>query len=243
MAQVLVRRGMAYPQAARAFLAADEQHPPQAFAGIQDAVAVIVGHLRGGTRITVHGDYDVDGICSTAVLVRSLRALGGDVDSYLPDRAGDGYGLNPATVRRLAARGTRLLLTADCGVGSVEEVARRRSWGWRWCHRPPHAARRRACCRARRSCTPRCAAIRARTCARRRSRTSWRTRSVFEARGWDATPRAGWRPARLDLVALATIADVVDADRREPHARAQRAAGARRHRQARPARADGGRGR
>jgi len=123
MAQVLVRRGLADPVAARSFLAADEQHSPQAFAGIDDAVALIVKHLRDGARITVHGDYDVDGICSTAVFVRSLRQLGADVDSYLPDRAGDGYGLNPATVERLAARGTRLLLTADCGVGSVEEVA------------------------------------------------------------------------------------------------------------------------
>jgi len=61
----------------------------------------------------IHGDYDVDGICSTAVLVRALRALGGR--RLLPaDRAGDGYGLNAATVRRLAARGTRLLMTVDC---------------------------------------------------------------------------------------------------------------------------------
>ncbi len=59
----------------------------------------------------MHGDYDVDGVCSTAVLVRALRELGADVDSYLPDRASDGYGLAQHTVRRLAARGTRLLVT------------------------------------------------------------------------------------------------------------------------------------
>jgi len=67
--------------------------------------------VRDGSRITVHGDYDVDGICSTAILLRVLRGLGGDVDSYIPDRAGDGYGLAQATVDRLAERGTRLLIT------------------------------------------------------------------------------------------------------------------------------------
>ncbi len=122
LAQVLVRRGFADPERARAFLAAEEEHPPAAFAGIEVALATILAHVRAGTRITVHGDYDVDGICSTAVLVRALRALGADVDWYLPDRASDGYGLNARTVQRLAARGTRLLVTADCGITAVEEV-------------------------------------------------------------------------------------------------------------------------
>ena len=61
-------------------------------------------------------------MCATAVLVRALRRLGADVDFYLPDRTGDGYGLNEATVRRLAARGTRLLVTVDCAITAVEEV-------------------------------------------------------------------------------------------------------------------------
>jgi single-stranded-DNA-specific exonuclease len=129
VAQVLVRRGLCEPGRARAFLAADEEHPPAAFAGIGEAIAAILTHVRGGTRITVHGDYDVDGICSTAVLVRVLRAVGAEVDWYLPDRANDGYGLNAKTVERLAARGTRLLLTADCGITAVEEVARARALG------------------------------------------------------------------------------------------------------------------
>jgi single-stranded-DNA-specific exonuclease len=122
LAQVLVRRGHGDADRARAFLAAEESHPPGAFAGIDAAVQTILRHLGAGSRITVHGDYDVDGICSTAVLIRALRVLGADVDHYLPDRAGDGYGLSLATVRRLAARGTRLLITADCAVTAVEEV-------------------------------------------------------------------------------------------------------------------------
>ncbi|HSZ06593.1 MAG TPA: single-stranded-DNA-specific exonuclease RecJ [Solirubrobacteraceae bacterium] len=129
LAQVLVRRGMAEPALARAFLAGDEEHPPSAFAGIGDAVATVLDHVARGTRITIHGDYDVDGICSTAVLVRALRGLGADVDFYLPDRAGDGYGLNAATVQRLAGRGTRLLVTVDCAITAVEEVAMARALG------------------------------------------------------------------------------------------------------------------
>jgi len=128
-AQVLVRRGLAAPADARAFLAASEEHPPSAFAGIETAIAAILAHAHAGTPITVHGDYDVDGICSTAVLVRALRAVGADVDWYLPDRSSDGYGLNRATVERLAARRTRLLVTADCGITAVEEVAHARTLG------------------------------------------------------------------------------------------------------------------
>lgn len=129
VAQVLVRRGMAEPAHARAFLAADEEHPYTAFEGIDAAIATIAEHVRTGTRITIHGDYDVDGVCSTAVLVRSLRRLNADVDWYLPDRASDGYGLSMDTVGRLAARGTRLLVTADCAITAVEEVAAARASG------------------------------------------------------------------------------------------------------------------
>jgi single-stranded-DNA-specific exonuclease len=128
-AQVLVRRGLADVEVARAWLAAAEEHSPTAFAGIDGAVALVLAHVRSGSRVTVHGDYDVDGVCSTAILVRALRALGADVDWFLPSRGEDGYGLAAATVHRLAARGTRLLVTADCAITAVEEVALARSLG------------------------------------------------------------------------------------------------------------------
>jgi single-stranded-DNA-specific exonuclease len=129
LAQVLVRRGLVEPARARAFMAAEDEHPYTAFAGIDTAIATIHKHVDAGTRITVHGDYDVDGVCSTAVLVRALRRLGADVDWYLPDRAGDGYGLGMDTVTRLAARGTKLLVTVDCAITAVEEVAAARKLG------------------------------------------------------------------------------------------------------------------
>ncbi|MEA2354535.1 MAG: single-stranded-DNA-specific exonuclease [Solirubrobacteraceae bacterium] len=129
LAEVLVRRGLGDPDLARAFMRAEEEHPPSAFAGIERAVDLILGHVRAGSPITVHGDYDCDGVCSTAVYVRVLRRLGANVDWFLPDRRTDGYGLAPATVDRLAARGTRLLLTADCAITAVEAVAAARAAG------------------------------------------------------------------------------------------------------------------
>jgi single-stranded-DNA-specific exonuclease len=128
-AQVLVRRGLGDAEVARAWLAADERYEPAMFADIDAAVALVLEHVRSGSRVTVHGDYDVDGVCSTAILVRALRALGADVDWFLPSRGEDGYGLSAATVERLAERGTRLLVTVDCAITAVDEVALARARG------------------------------------------------------------------------------------------------------------------
>jgi single-stranded-DNA-specific exonuclease len=129
LAQVLVRRGLGDPRLARDFLAADEGHDPAAFAGIAAAVDTIQAQIAAGGRIIVHGDYDVDGVCATAIMVRALRSLGGDVGWFLPSRIDDGYGLSGATVERLAARGTALILTVDCAITAVEEVAGARAAG------------------------------------------------------------------------------------------------------------------
>ena len=129
LAQVLVRRGLSDVSAARAFMNPTEAHEPSAFAGIERAVAVIERHIRAGNRIVVHGDYDVDGVCATATMVRALRALGADVGWYLPDRLTDGYGLALETVRRLAAGGAALLVTVDCAITAVDEVAAARAAG------------------------------------------------------------------------------------------------------------------
>jgi len=93
------------------------------------AVELILRHVSAGSRITVHGDYDVDGVCATAVLLRALRRLGGEVEWFLPSRVDDGYGLSGATVERLAGRGTQLLVTVDCAITAVEEVALARGLG------------------------------------------------------------------------------------------------------------------
>ncbi len=129
LAQILVRRGFRQPPDVRAFLDASEEHDPGRFAGIEEAVDVIARHIAGGSRITVHGDYDVDGVCATAVLLRAIRSLGGNVDWYLPSRLEDGYGLAARTVERLTARGTELLVTVDCGITAASEIGQARAAG------------------------------------------------------------------------------------------------------------------
>ncbi|MFL5832618.1 MAG: single-stranded-DNA-specific exonuclease RecJ [Solirubrobacterales bacterium] len=123
VAVTLVRRGYRTPEEARSFLAAEETHPPEAFAGMDAAVEQVRAAIAAGHRITVHGDFDVDGVCATTLMVSTLRGLGADCDWFIPNRLEDGYGLSEKNVRRLGERGTQLLLTVDCGITSVEEVS------------------------------------------------------------------------------------------------------------------------
>ncbi len=129
VAVTLVRRGYRTPEQARAFLAADESHPAWAFDSMRGVVAQLRATIAAGGRITVHGDFDVDGVCATTIMVSTLRELGAECDWLIPDRLGDGYGLSAANVERLAKRGTALLLTVDCGVTAVEEVRLARELG------------------------------------------------------------------------------------------------------------------
>jgi single-stranded-DNA-specific exonuclease len=129
VAVTLVRRGYRTPEAARAFLEAGEAHSPDEFDSMRIVTERVLAAVDEGRRITVHGDFDVDGVCATAILVGALRGLDGDCDWLIPDRLADGYGLSAGNVRRLAERGTSLLLTVDCGVTAVEEAALARSLG------------------------------------------------------------------------------------------------------------------
>ncbi len=129
VALTLVRRGYRTAAAAREFLEAGESHDSFEFDAMEEVVGLLLQAAQGGRTITVHGDYDTDGVCSTAILVAALRDAGAECDWYLPDRLADGYGLSEGTVRRLAARGTGLLLTADCGIACPGEVALARELG------------------------------------------------------------------------------------------------------------------
>jgi single-stranded-DNA-specific exonuclease len=128
-ASVLARRGLTDPAAARRFIDGAESHDPFEFGGMREVGELVLEHVRRGSRIAVHGDYDVDGVCSTALLVRALRDLGATVTPRLPSRSEDGYGLSARTVEQLHAQGVSLLITVDCGIGAVEEVALARSLG------------------------------------------------------------------------------------------------------------------
>ena len=129
-ASVLVRRGHADPESARTFLAgAPPGHDPFLLGNMAAAVETIHAAITAGKRICVHGDYDVDGICATALALICLRALGAQVDWHLPSRFDEGYGLSGQTLDRLADEGCGLVLTVDCGITAVEEVARAKARG------------------------------------------------------------------------------------------------------------------
>ncbi|HSN93002.1 MAG TPA: single-stranded-DNA-specific exonuclease RecJ [Anaeromyxobacteraceae bacterium] len=123
-ARVLDARGLGDPSAAESFLAVRlaDLPDPFAMAGMDAAVARIVHAVESGERIACYGDYDVDGVTSTALLAGFLRAAGGEVTIYTPHRLVEGYGLNAGAVERLARQGVRLLVTLDCGITSVDEV-------------------------------------------------------------------------------------------------------------------------
>jgi len=129
-ASVLVRRGYGRLADAERFLAgALPGHDPFALGDMREAVETIVAAVEAGARICVHGDYDADGICATTLAVLLLRELGADVAWHLPSRFEEGYGLNAGTLTRLAEEGFDLVLTVDCGITAVAEVEHARSLG------------------------------------------------------------------------------------------------------------------
>jgi single-stranded-DNA-specific exonuclease len=123
-ASVLARRGYVDPEAARAFLeGAPPAHDPFLLGDMAAACETIRAAVAAGKRICVHGDYDVDGICATTLAVLTLRELGADVEWHLPSRFDEGYGVAAATLDRLAGEGCGLVVTVDCGITAVAEVA------------------------------------------------------------------------------------------------------------------------
>ncbi len=123
-AGVLVRRGYTDAVEAARFLAGElPGHDPFLLGDMREAVETIAAAVDAGARICVHGDYDADGICATALAVLLLRELGADPAWHLPSRFEEGYGLNAQTLTRLADEGFDLVLTVDCGITGVDEVA------------------------------------------------------------------------------------------------------------------------
>jgi single-stranded-DNA-specific exonuclease len=196
-ATVLVRRGYGDPDKARAFLAAEPPaHDVFQLGDVEAACAAIRAAIAEGRRICVHGDYDVDGICATALAVSALRELGADVAPHLPSRFEEGYGVSRETLARVVREGCGLLLTVDCGITAVEEVAEARAAGLEVVvtdhHRPGEVL-------------PDCAVV-----ATRPSHYPFPelcgtgvVYKLLEGLGVNALER------HLDVVALATVADVV----------------------------------
>jgi single-stranded-DNA-specific exonuclease len=129
-AAILVRRGYDDPEAARRFLEGEQPpHDPFLVGDMETACARLRAAAAEGTRICVHGDYDVDGISATALAVLLLRELGADVYWHLPSRFDEGYGVRGETLARLADEGCGLVLTVDCGITAHAEVAEAKARG------------------------------------------------------------------------------------------------------------------
>jgi len=129
-ASVLLRRGFEDAASARRFLdAALPGHDPLLLGDMAAAVERIRAAVASGERICVHGDYDADGICATALALLVLRELGADAVWHLPSRFEEGYGVSRETLVRLADDGIGLVLTVDCGITAVDEVAEAKERG------------------------------------------------------------------------------------------------------------------
>lgn len=130
-AAVLCARGMDTPEKAADFLNYDLSglHDPFLLPDMQDAVTVITEAIEAGEHIAVFGDYDVDGITSTCVLVRYLKSRGAICSHYIPDRLTEGYGLNKAALLKLRQQGVSLVVTVDSGITAAEEIAYAREIG------------------------------------------------------------------------------------------------------------------
>lgn len=122
---LLMRRGHDQADAARRFLRPrmEQLHSPDSMLGLVEAVERLERAIHAGETIMVHGDYDVDGMCSTALMTRVLRGLGGLVVPFIPHRVEDGYDLTSAGVQAAVAAGASVVLTCDCGTSAREPVA------------------------------------------------------------------------------------------------------------------------
>jgi single-stranded-DNA-specific exonuclease len=125
LAQVLINRGVCADDKAHSFLnpRLTELIPPELMPGASDAAKRVQQAIVSKEKISIYGDYDVDGMTSTSILWHLLKILGGNVEYYIPHRVDEGYGLNDDAIRQLAETGTDLIITVDCGITAVKEAA------------------------------------------------------------------------------------------------------------------------
>ena len=123
--ELLIRRGYDTPDSAKRYLRPrlEQLHDPALMLGMAAAVERLVRAIREHERIVIHGDYDVDGMCSTTVLLRTIRTLGGDAVPFIPRRIEDGYDLSLAGVNAAIEANAKVLVTCDCGTNALAPVA------------------------------------------------------------------------------------------------------------------------
>lgn len=124
VAQLLIKRGITDPREGKRFLSPSLKHlhDPFLMKDMDKATDRVLKALHDGEKITVYGDYDVDGITACALLVDFLCSLGAQASYYIPHRLKEGYGLNAEAMKNIAAQGTHLLIAVDCGISDREEI-------------------------------------------------------------------------------------------------------------------------
>jgi single-stranded-DNA-specific exonuclease len=130
--KILAARGVKTAREMADFLAPDyakSKHDPFLFPDMKKACARILRAIRRGEKITIYGDYDIDGMTATVILWESLRKFGANVETYTPDRFTEGYGMNLDAVEKIASDGTKLIITVDNGTLSFDEIARAKELG------------------------------------------------------------------------------------------------------------------
>lgn len=214
LARLLANRGITEPAEAARFLSStlSDLYDPFQLLGMEAAVYRLCTALEHGERVCIHGDYDVDGVTSVALLVSFLRAVGFDVFYHIPLRLEDGYGLSSAGLQSIARQGARVVVTVDCGITAVEEAQLATSLGIDLIitdHHTPGEILPEACAvlnPLRPGCPFPCKTLAGVGVA---FNLMIALRSRLREKGWFAgRPEPNLRQY-LDLVALGTVADVV----------------------------------
>ena len=131
VAQILAVRGITHPDEVNSFfdLKMTGLRPPEQLPGLNAAVDHIHAAIQQKKKIVVYGDYDCDGMTSTAILFRCIEILGGNVGYFVPNRMDDGYGVSTSSLQKLQQRGAEFIITVDCGINSIDEATAARELG------------------------------------------------------------------------------------------------------------------
>jgi len=131
ISQILTNRDISSPDEARKYLSPSlfDLHNPFLMKDMQKGVRRLIKAIYNREKIVIYGDYDADGITSIVVLLKFLKEIGNTVDYYIPDRTGEGYGLNRSAIDRMKSNGANLIITVDCGISDLEEVSYARTIG------------------------------------------------------------------------------------------------------------------
>ncbi len=129
--QLLFNRGFESLAEAKTFLEAGfkDTHDPFLFGDMEKAIALIIKHIKERNKIFVYGDYDADGVTSSALIFEALRTLKAEADVYIPHRVSEGYGLNKDAIEFIRNEGARLVITVDGGIRAGTKFLLLKAWG------------------------------------------------------------------------------------------------------------------